>query len=111
MYGALEIGVAGRADSYEAEIHGASSLDARNFPAAHATVKMHGASRARVDVTESLEGEVSGPSELLYVSRPARLAAEAHFPASVRQEGTRREERHPFASPEPPDAPERPEIR
>jgi hypothetical protein len=68
--GASRIEVAGSGSSLQATVRGASRVDALDFPVKMAHVDIDGASRAFIDASDTLEGNISGAARLRYEGDP-----------------------------------------
>jgi len=80
--GASHIDLEGDARDISIEASGASHANLVNFSVSNATVKISGASVTTVNVTGSLDGNVSGASSLIYLGNPA-FAIEASGDSTV----------------------------
>ncbi len=68
---ASSIDLEGFASDISLEVSGASQADLADFSASSATVSISGASAVAVNVSDSVEGNVSGASRLTYLNDPA----------------------------------------
>ena len=69
--GASSINLEGFASDIFIEVSGASQADLANFPVSNATVSISEASVAAINVSGSIDGDVSGASRLIYLNDPA----------------------------------------
>jgi hypothetical protein len=70
LEGVSRLILSGEGERLEAEISGASSLDAADFKVDFAVVNVHGASRARVHAIKELNIDASGGSSVRYIGDP-----------------------------------------
>jgi len=70
LQGVSRLNLSGRGESLEAEVSGASSLDAEDYEVDYAVVNVSGASKARVHVNKELEIDASGGSSVRYSGNP-----------------------------------------
>ena len=70
LEGVSRLVLSGSGERLEAEISGASSLDAADYPADYAVIEVSGASKARVNVEKELEIDASGGSSVRYTGDP-----------------------------------------
>ena len=61
----------GRADRQDVSVSGVSAYEAEQLSTQVTHVLMSGVSHAVVNVSERLEGSLSGPSQLVYIGRPS----------------------------------------
>lgn len=69
--GASEVELTGKGKVMVAEINGASSMDAFDFETSDCTLEVNGASSADVYVTDKLDAEASGASNIVYKGFPS----------------------------------------
>lgn len=69
--GASSIDLDGFASDISIEVSGASHANLANFPVSNATVSISGASVVTVNVSGTIDGNVSGASRLFYLDDPA----------------------------------------
>jgi hypothetical protein len=89
LSGASDLRLDGEVARLEADLSGASELDAGDCPARAARLSLSGASEATVDVQEDLEAECSGASELAVWGKPARNVVNSSGASEVRNLGRR----------------------
>jgi phage shock protein PspC (stress-responsive transcriptional regulator) len=70
LSGASELELEGKSKTMEASVDGASTFSAYDFIVKDATVEVHGASSAKVNVTESLDMEERYASKIKYKGNP-----------------------------------------
>lgn len=73
LSGASDLTLDGTVGTMNATLHGASDLFAQQSHIEYCVVNLSGSSNARVTVSESLSGELSGASELNYWGDPATV--------------------------------------
>ncbi len=71
--GASEVALQGVTPIVDAEVSGASKLNAGNWRTSKMRIQLSGVSQARVNALNELTGSVSGNSELGYIGNPAVL--------------------------------------
>ena len=64
--GASKIQLSGTSETAEFEVSGASQIDAFEFALTNLDIEMHGASKAKVNVSQLIKGKISGASHLEY---------------------------------------------
>jgi hypothetical protein len=85
LSGASKLRMEGLGDEFTADISGASELTAFEYPVRLASVKVTGASRGKVTVTDELDVIASGASHLLYRGSPS-LSSDVSGASSIRQD-------------------------
>jgi len=70
LAGVSRLNISGTGESLDAEISGASNLNAEDFMVDYAVLKVSGASKARVHVNKELEIDASGGSSVRYSGDP-----------------------------------------
>ena len=74
--GASTVNLKGTAITHESELSGAADLKAVDLKTATTTIEVSGAANAKIDATETLNGEVSGAGSLYNKSQPTTQAVE-----------------------------------
>jgi hypothetical protein len=87
--GASTVTLRGSAITHESEVSGASNLKATDFKTATTTIEVSGAAEAKIDATETLNGEVSGAASLYNKSQPTNQAVEESGAGSVVKDTTK----------------------
>jgi hypothetical protein len=70
LEGVSRLNLSGRGESLEAEIHGASSLDAADYIVDYAVIDAAGASKVRIHAVKELSIDASGGSSVRYIGDP-----------------------------------------
>ncbi|MFK7903654.1 MAG: DUF2807 domain-containing protein, partial [Chitinophagales bacterium] len=76
MSGASNMNLVGKSERMFLDLSGASSLNAYDFNAVEVEAELSGASHGHIHVQESLDADVSGASQMLYVGSPAEVRSE-----------------------------------
>lgn len=71
--GAAKALLKGQSQQFDTELSGAASVDAVKFQADRASIKMSGASEARLRVVQKLQADLSGASALKLFGKPVEL--------------------------------------
>lgn len=82
--GSSDAVIKGKADRLYVDISGASDLKSTSFKVNDCKIETSGASDARVNVSNSLEADASGSSEVLYAGNPKDLDYETSGAAEVK---------------------------
>jgi hypothetical protein len=82
--GASKINVSGETKDLEAELSGASKIEAENLKAENANVDGSGASCASVNVSGDLKADLSGASKVTYTGNPRNLEKSTSGASSVK---------------------------
>ena len=83
--GACRTTATGSADNLNLDAAGACELAGANLKTRTAKVSIAGVCKARLNVTESLEGDAVGASEVAYSGQPARVNLDATGPSSIKR--------------------------
>lgn len=86
--GASKITLTGKSESGEFEISGASQIDASQFLLQTLQLELNGASKAKVNVSQTLGGELSGASKLEYWGSPLVNNIELHGASKIENRTT-----------------------
>lgn len=76
MSGASHLSLVGNGDRMFLELSGASTLNAYDFEVNEMEAELSGASNGHIHVTESLDVDLSGASQLLYIGSPSEVRSE-----------------------------------
>lgn len=79
LAGATEVSLQGKANRANINMKGASELDANSFNVNDMRIEMAGACEATVNVSEQLNAELDGLSELIYIGSPEILSDVSGF--------------------------------
>ncbi|GAA4384095.1 PspC domain-containing protein [Hymenobacter koreensis] len=85
LSGACYTNLKGRASKLRLNASGASRVLAASFPVETASVDLSGVSKARLEVSQSLEAEVSGASEVRYSGNPNSVRTDDSGAGNVRR--------------------------
>jgi hypothetical protein len=85
MSGASKLKLEGETSELNIEVSGASSIDAESLQSKTATVDASGASKVAVFVTQRLNSEASGASNIQYSGNPANVEKKTSGASSVHQ--------------------------
>ncbi|MGZ3864194.1 MAG: GIN domain-containing protein [Bacteroidia bacterium] len=86
--GAASVSLNGNCNKLEAIVSGAASLKAENLVAENAHVNISGASTAKINVTNKLEGNASGASTLKYTGSPKEIQLNQSGASNVKSSDT-----------------------
>jgi len=83
--GACRTTATGRADALDLDAAGACELAGANLQTRTARVSVAGVCKARLNVSESIEGDAVGASEIAYSGQPKRTNVDATGPSSIKR--------------------------
>ena len=83
--GACRTTATGNADNLDLDAAGACELAGANLKTRNSKVSIAGVCKARLNVTESLEGDAVGASEVAYSGQPTRVKLDATGPSSIKR--------------------------
>ena len=83
--GACRTTATGNADNLDLDAAGACELAGANLKTRNSKVSIAGVCKARLNVTESLEGDAVGASEVAYSGQPSRVKLDATGPSSIKR--------------------------
>ena len=83
--GACRTTATGNADNLDLDAAGACELAGANLKTRNSKVSIAGVCKARLNVTESLEGDAVGASEVVYSGQPSRVKLDATGPSSIKR--------------------------
>ena len=83
--GACRTTATGNADNLDLDAAGACELAGANLKTRNTKVSIAGVCKARLHVTESLEGDAVGASEVAYSGQPNRVKLDATGPSSIKR--------------------------
>ena len=83
--GATRIVLAGTVNAVQAEMNGASRLDAESLTTRAMDLAINGAGRAEVHVTEVLKAEISGAGKVIYDGEPKTVSREISGAGSIKK--------------------------
>ncbi len=83
MSGASNLNLKGKSQKMYLELSGASTLKAYDFETDDTEAELSGASNAHIKVVNSLEADLSGASQMLYVGEPVEVRSETSGAAHI----------------------------
>lgn len=83
LSGGSQVTLEGEADDLVIDASGGSHLDLEDFPVDNATIQLSGGGRATINVSGTLDVDLSGGSRVIYVGEPTDINIEASGDSTV----------------------------